>query len=269
MFKRLLSILVFLIFFNLAFAFDWKKYVVIDLGRFSEEKINQILKEANSLENREKKMEYLSEQFLGVPYKRIKIDRISENDDREYLVVDLSTVDCMTYIEYLEALSRSKDFDDFVDNLRKVRYKFGIVRYSTRNHYFTDWIDFNGYKDIGKEIAPDKAITVKKHLNFSREKGVMLKGAWIQTREFSYIPSEKFDREVISKLKTGDMVGAYAYGDKYDWLDVTHVGIIVKKGDKTYFRNASSLKRYNKVVDIPLEKYLKRVKGLVILRKKE
>jgi len=260
---------VFLVIFNLAKASDWKKYTIINLGKFSEEKINEILDKANSFKNKEKKLEFLSEQFLGVPYKRIKIERINDNDDKEYLVVDLSTVDCMTYIEYVEALSRSKNFEEFIDNLRKVRYKFGVVRYSTRNHFFTDWIEYNNYEDIGKELAPKEAIIVKKHLNYSSKKGVMLKGAWIQTRSFSYIPADRFNKDIIKKLKSGDIVGAYAYGDKYDWLDVTHVGIIVKKEGKVYFRNASSLKRYNKVVDIPLEKYLKRVKGLVILRKKE
>jgi capsule polysaccharide export protein KpsC/LpsZ len=37
-------------------------------------------------------------------------------------------------------------------------------------------------------------------------------------------------------------------------------------GKTLYFRNASSLSKYNKIVDIPLKEYLKRVRGLVILR---
>jgi len=242
-----------------------KEYeTIINLGKFSEEKINWILKKANSMNEREKKIEYISSRFLNIPYESIKFKK---EDDKEYFIIHLAGVDCMTYIEYVEALSRSKNYDEFIKNLKNVRYRDGIVSFETRNHFFTDWIEYNGYKDYAKIIAPKRAIVVKKHLNLSRTKGIVLRGAPVKVREFSYIPSNRFNKAVIKKLKTGDLVGAYAYGKRYDWLDVKHVGIIVVKNNKVYFRNASSLRRYNRVVDIPIEKYLKRVKGLVILRK--
>jgi hypothetical protein len=261
---RLIFIFLFITSFSLAVEFN-KYETIYKLGNFSKEKINWILKKANSIKDREKKIDYLSSRFLNVPYKRIKIE--NNKEDKEYLVVQLSGVDCLTYLEYVEALSKSKNFDDFVKNLRYTRYRYGLVSYETRNHFFTDWIEYNHYKDYAKILAPKKAIVVKKHLNLSKGKGIILKGVPVKIRVFSYIPSKSFDKDVISKLKTGDLVGAYAYGKKYDWLDVKHVGIIIKKGDKVYFRNASSLRKYNRVVDIPLEDYLKRVKGLVILRK--
>ncbi len=261
-------ILIFLLCFSFVFSAEFNKYeTILNLGNFSESKINWILKKANSIKDKEKRIEYISSRFLNIPYKRIKIKNRDEN--KEYLVVQLSGVDCLTYIEYVEALSKSKNFNDFIKNLRFVRYRYGLVSYETRNHFFTDWIEYNNYKDYAKILAPKKAIVVKKHLNLSKGRGVILKGVPVKIRVFSYIPSKYFDRNIINKLKTGDLVGAYAYGRKYDWLDVKHVGIIIRKGNRVYFRNASSLKRYNKVVDIPIELYLKRVKGLVILRKIE
>ena len=248
--------------------------IIYRLGKFSPERINEILAKANRINDYEKKIEFLSAQFLGVPYERLerngeKKRKLDPKKRKENLIVKLANVDCMTYIEYLEALNRSKNFDDFVNQLKNVRYKNGVVSYETRNHFFTDWIKYNGYVDYAKKLAPKRAIVVRKHINYSSKEGVMLEGVPVETRVFSYIPSHRFTKDIINKLKTGDLVGAYAWGRSRDWIDVTHVGIIVKKNGRVYFRNASSLRRYNGVVDIPLEQYLKRVKGLVILRKKE
>lgn len=242
-------------------AEDINDKTIFKLGKFSKEKINKILKKASELNNREDKIKFISSQFLNTPYKPIKL---GFKTDEEFFVVQLEGVDCMTFVEYVESMAKSKSFEEFVKNLRQFRYQNGIVKYETRNHFFTDWIDFNGYKDIGKEIGKDRAILIKKSLNYSKKRGIILKDVPIRFRAFYYIPSDNFDKSIKEKLKTGDIVGAYAYKENQDWLDVTHIGYIIKKNNKLYFRNASSLKRYNKVVDIPLDNYLKRVKGLVL-----
>ena len=216
------------------------------------------------LQTKEEKIDFISSKFLNVPYGRIKLGFKSK---KEYFVIQLKSVDCMTYVEYVENLAKSKNFNEFVKNLKNFRYQGGVIKYEKRNHFFTDWIQFNGYKDIGKEIGKDKAILVKKHLNFDKDKGIILKTVPVKNRAFYYIPSKKIDNSIKEKLKTGDIIGAFAY-DK-DWLDVTHIGYIIRKNNKLYFRNASSLKKYKKVVDIPLKDYLKRVKGIVILRKEK
>ncbi|RUM61512.1 MAG: hypothetical protein DSY59_01540, partial [Persephonella sp.] len=254
---------------------NFNKKIIINLGNFSKDRINKILSKANKISGKDekekwkRKINYISSQFLDVTYKRISLDF---KTDKEILVIQLEGVDCMTFVEYVEALAKSKDFNDFIDKLRYVRYKKGIVDYKYRNHFFTDWIDNNGYRDIGKDIAPFKAIKVEKLINFSDKRGkVILPEVEVKNRTFYYIKVKDFDKEIINKLETGDLIGSYAYGDKNDWLDVTHIGIVIKKGNRIYFRNASSLKKYNKVVDIPIEDYLRRknVKGLVILRKEK
>ena len=245
---------------------DLEGKTIFKLGKFSERKINKILKEASKLKTREEKIKFISSKFLNLPYKPIKL---GFKTDEEFFVVQLEGVDCMTFVEYVECMVNSTNFQEFVNRLRKFRYQNGIIEYKTRNHFFTDWIEFNGYKDIGRYIGGDKAVLVRKSLNFSKSKGIILKDVPIRSRMFYYIPSDKIDDEIKAKLKTGDIVGAYAYKPEQDWLDVTHLGYIIRKDGKVYFRNASSLKKYNRVVDIPLDNYLKRVKGLVILRKVE
>ena len=249
--------------FNL-YAEDIKDKTIFKLGNFSKERINQILKVSSNFNKREDKIKFISSQFLNTPYKPIKL---GFKTDEEFFVVQLEGVDCMTFVEYVETLANSKNFQEFVNNLKNFRYQNGVIKYETRNHFFTDWIEFNGYKDVGREIGKDKAILVKKSLNFSKKRGIILEDVPIRFRAFYYIPSSKIDKSIKSKLKTGDIIGAYAYKKNQDWLDVSHIGYIIKDKGKIYFRNASSLKKYNKVVDIPLDDYLKRVKGIVILRK--
>jgi len=64
----------------------------------------------------------------------------------------------MTFIEYIEALRLSNSFEDFKENLKKVRYKSGEVAFENRNHFFTDWVEFNAnvIDDATKEIGSEK-----------------------------------------------------------------------------------------------------------------
>lgn len=68
---------------------------------------------------------------------------------------------------------------------------------------------------------------------------------------------------LLQRLKTGDFVGIYS---PLDGLDVSHVGIIIRKNNKIYFRNASLLTKNRKVIDTLLETYLKNKPGIVVLR---
>lgn len=64
-------------------------------------------------------------------------------------------------------------------------------------------------------------------------------------------------------MQTGDYVGIYS---PLAGLDVSHTGIIIKKGNQVWLRNASSLKKNMKVVDTPLLSYIKTRPGIVIAR---
>jgi len=57
-------------------------------------------------------------------------------------------------------------------------------------------------------------------------------------------------------------VGVYS---ELPGLDVSHVGIIVKKG-KTFLRHASSREQCEKVIDQPLDEYIEGKAGIIILR---
>ena len=212
--------------------------------------------------NKEDLVKKLSSSFLNTPY--VAHQLIGDLHHKEILVADLQSLDCFTFIDYVEALKRAKNVSDFYNQLINIRYKNGQVSFFYRKHFFTDWA--NGSKliadDITKNLSP-KHVTVVKYLNMKNNNELYLPGIKVVKRKISYLPSDVVDEKVINQLKTGDYIGAYT---KINGLDVSHVGIFINTPEGPVFRNASSRKENMKVVDTPFADYLKRVPGIVILR---
>ncbi|MEZ0367176.1 DUF1460 domain-containing protein [Mycobacterium sp. pUA109] len=204
----------------------------------------------------------LSRQFLGTPYGANTL--IGSATEPEVLVVELQKVDCFTYADYVEALKRSRNRDQFINSLAGVRYQGGVVEFSHRKHFFTDWsaVAPAVATDVTASVSPH-AIQVTKNLNQKGAGGVYLAGLPVVSRTLSYIPSQQVDGGAVGRLRTGDYLGAYA---EDGGLDVTHVGIFIDTPGGPVFRNASSLQANNKVVDTPLHDYLHTVPGVVVLR---
>ncbi|WP_231745050.1 DUF1460 domain-containing protein [Mycobacterium sp. IS-1590] len=206
--------------------------------------------------------EVISGAFLGTPYGADTL--VGSAGEPEQLVVELSKVDCFTYADYVEALKRAGNRDEFVAALIDVRYKDGAVSFANRKHFFTDWAAATPAvaTDITTRLSA-KAIQVQKNLNQKDSGGVYLPGLPVLPRTVAYIPSAQFDDAVVSGLRTGDYIGAYA---KDGGLDVTHVGIYVETPRGPVFRNASSLPGDAEVVDTPLFDYVRTVPGVVVMR---
>ena len=206
--------------------------------------------------------ETVSRQFLGVPYGANTLT--GSATEPEQLVVELQKVDCFTYADYVEALKRAKNREEFIDSLMKVRYKDGVVGFENRKHFFTDWSVSTPAiaTDVTTSLSAN-SIQVTKNLNQKDSGGVYFPGLPIVPRTISYIPSQQVDSSVLGRLRTGDYVGAYA---EDGGLDVTHIGIFIDTPDGPVIRNASSLRANNKVVDSPLLDYLQTVPGVVVLR---
>ncbi|MEU2252502.1 DUF1460 domain-containing protein [Nocardia xishanensis] len=204
----------------------------------------------------------LSSRFLGTPYGANML--VGSATQPEQLVVDLRRVDCFTFLDYVEALSRSADRDQFVANLIETRYAGGRVDFLQRKHFFSDWSHTPriAATDITATLSP-AAVTVGKRLNAKADGGTYLPGLPVVARDLTYIPSGAVDRNVIGQLRTGDYIGAYS---DQPGLDVTHVGIFVMTPDGPVFRNASSLAANNQVVDSPLADYVRSTPGIVVLR---
>lgn len=209
-------------------------------------------------------IESVSSAFLGTPY--LANTLIGSTDTREVLVANFNGVDCFTLIDYVKALLSAKDQDEFLKNLANTRYINGDVEFLSRKHFFSDWFARSPINaiDVTKDISPD-AITVKKRLNFNAPDSEYIRGLGIVMRDINYIPGSAINEQVLSRLNSGDFVGVYT---KLEGLDVTHVGIVIKKDGHVWFRNASSLQKNMKVVDTNFMEYMKSKPGIVVLRNK-
>jgi len=204
----------------------------------------------------------LSREFLGTPYGATTL--IGSETVPEQLVVELAKVDCFTYADYIEALKRAENREEFIDELIDVRYKDGVVGFQTRKHFFTDWsAALPALATDVTDSLSDNAVQVAKNLNQKDSGGAYLPGLPMVRRTIYHIPSQYVDSGVLSRLRTGDYIGAYA---EDGGLDVTHVGIFIDGPTGPVLRNASSLSATDKVVDSPLVDYLHTVPGIVVLR---
>ncbi|MBI4826522.1 MAG: DUF1460 domain-containing protein [Nitrospirae bacterium] len=232
-----------------------------NLGRWSESELNDLICGSSKIKEAGSRIDYLSGRFIDSSYSASTLTGCHELP--EELVVNLDGVDCFTFIDYIEAMRISKSFSEFIENLKRVRYREGQVDLKSRNHFFTDWTENNSQfvRDITKEIGGRTVERSIKHLNKRDDGTIFIKGIDPVWRDISYIPSGNIDDVIIDKLKTGDYVGIYSNASG---LDVSHVGILIKAGKDIILRHASSIKR--KVVDEDFKSYVSNKAGIIVLR---
>lgn len=238
----------------------------ISLGRWNPDSLNKIILEANNIPDAGQKIGLISQIFLGIPYKNHTLK--GWIDKEEELTVNLEAVDCFTFIDYVEAMRLSGSFHSFLTNLKQIRYKKGMIRFTERKHFFTDWIEFNSdfVEDITGIIAGKKARVIEKLLNLRDDGSFFIPGIGTKKRRLVYIPSQNIDASILTQLRTGDYGGIYT---ETQGLDVSHVGIIIRTGDTTLFRHASSREQYRRVIDEDFIAYIKASRGLIVLRPRQ
>lgn len=238
---------------------------VIIPGTWTEQSLDSLIKESRRLPTIHERICFISSRFFETPYKANTL--VGSVTVKEKLVIDLSGIDCFTFLDYVLALSFSETYGDFSALVRDIRYEKGAVAYTSRNHFFTQWIKNNGgiLDYVSKQM--EGAVCEQELLNGKGANTLWLEGIPLRRTDVCFFPTAKMDSVFYASLKKGDMAGFHA---KQKGLDVTHVGIIIKTANKTFLRHASL--KYKKVVDEPLDAYLKKnpsCDGLVIARVKK
>ncbi len=199
--------------------------------------------------------------FLQIPY----VAQTLEHEAEESVVVNLRVFDCTTYIETVIALAKTVHsqvytFDNFIDKLEDLRYRGGVADgYSSRLHYFTDWLYDNENKGILRDLTVELGgVTIDKNLNFmsthrssytqlSKDENnldeiINIEKEINERGGITFIPKENID-EIASLIPNMSIV---AFSTTIGGLDVTHTGFVYNKGNHIRFIHASSAK--NKVV---------------------
>ncbi|MEQ8170477.1 MAG: N-acetylmuramoyl-L-alanine amidase-like domain-containing protein [Candidatus Eremiobacterota bacterium] len=219
--------------------------------------------------------------FLKTPYVPDTLD----NSGNEALVTNIHGLDCWTFFENTLAISRvikkgKKTFEDYKKELEFIRYRNGMRNgYTSRLHYFIDWIFDNSKKGVVKDINKDMGgIKLNKKINFMtghRESYGPLKSDEtfnklkkiekdINSRVQYYIPTEMIPK-IENKLRDGDIIGL---GTTIEGLDVTHTGYIYKIKNISHMLNASSKTEVVEISDCTLYDYLISVEkpGIIVSR---
>lgn len=220
--------------------------------------------------------------FMGTPYVAHTLET-----DKEQLVINLRELDCTTFAENCLAISktiksRNPSFEQFAIELQKIRYHDGkIDGYTSRIHYFSDWIFEKDQKKIIESVSKEIAETpYSNHVYFMSthpESYAQLKNnnelvkviaeqeKTISEREYYYIPEDKI-AELENKLMDGDIVGITT---KIKGIGISHVGILVRKAGRIHLMHASSSAKKVVVSEKTLEGYLlnsKSATGIMVAR---
>jgi hypothetical protein len=191
--------------------------------------------------------------FAGAPYMAGAL----EIKGREHVVVNLRKFDCVTFVENVVAVlwlmrSGEKTFEAFRRILEKIRYRNGRLQgYSSRLHYFSDWIHDNQRKGIVKDVTaeiggwplrrainfmtthPDLYPPLKNIVNLRRMKSIE---RTISRRSLFSIPKKALGR-FEDRICDGDLI---AITTNAGGLDVQHVGLAARVKHRIHLLHASS-----------------------------
>jgi hypothetical protein len=221
--------------------------------------------------------------FLNTPYVGKTLDKSKE----EKLVVNLHQLDCTTFAENCLALARTvkggkPSVEKFCSELEGIRYRGGkLDRYTSRLHYFSEWITDNENRHHvqsmaesmgGKVLSLNLYIMSKNPKEYPQLINDPATTAQIQTIEervsaqkFYYIPVNQFEN-IEGLVKDGDIV---TLTTSIPGIDVSHVGILLKKDGRIHLLHASSSAMKVAVSNEPFAQYLtksKKTTGIMIAR---
>lgn len=219
--------------------------------------------------------------LMDSPYVPKTLEACGKN---EKLVVNLRQFDCVTLIENCMALvhtlkSKDHSFGSFCSELKQIRYRNGnLTDYSSRLHYFTEWISNNETK--GKVINLTTAFGGKPlplRLDFMSRKAdlyppmsspdimneMKLIEQNISQRNNFYIPKSS---PVSNKIRNGDIL---CLTTTVQGIGISHVGFAFRLGEELYFLHASQTDQKVEISSEPFIKYISQhnnITGYMVVR---
>ena len=222
--------------------------------------------------------------FIKKPYKAGTL----EAPGKEKLIVNLSAFDCTTFVETVLALTRCAvagniSRHEFRKNLKSIRYCQGKINgYSSRLHYFTDWLRDNEKKqfliDASKILGgkPQRKkinfMTAHHELYAALGKKTQLAKMFVVEKNLSRKAIYIIEKVKVSaqkeKIKSGDII---AFATNQEGLDLAHVGFAFWQGQNLHLLHASGKEGCVVISKNTLAAYLKsnrKFTGIIVARPK-
>ena len=245
-----------------------------------EAKIAELKQLENPLEDNN--ITSIGKTFLGTPY----LEKTLEIGEKETLVVNLRGLDCTTFVENVLAFSllfkeNKNTFEDFANTLKTIRYRDGLLNgYSSRLHYFTEWIRNNNEKGLVKDITSELGgVEVQKSINFmgthrdlypfladdTNFNTILEVESELVKETLCVLPQDRIE-VVENKLENGDII---ALATSIKGLDVTHTGFAIRQPNGRIHLLHASLSGEVMITKRPFVEYLKKIKnntGIIVAR---
>lgn len=224
----------------------------------------------------------LGRTFLGATYTPGTL----ELEGPERLIVNLRELDCVTYVETVLAMVRilragTPDYDSYKRELVRIRYRDGVLAgYSSRLHYFSEWISNNESMGIVRDVtaqlggqpAPGPVTFMTEHAEAYRQLGdpdVAVEIGRIEEtlsgRVRHFIPQESI-AAVEREIRNGDIIAATS---TLAGLDVAHTGFAVVIGDRLHLMHAPLVGSVVELSERPLAERIQRIdtqNGIMVAR---
>lgn len=205
-----------------------------------------------------------TEGFLGTPYVLSPLGEGAGHDPDPLWRVDAA--DCLTMVEESMALALAPDDEHLVETLNHIRYE-AEPSYEGRLHVMeAQWVPVNLGKglleDVTRRYGKDATRRVSKTITAAtwKEKSGQSLGLSEPAQakgEFSFelIPADRTEA-ALATAPEGTIV-VVVRADRPRFVSrITHVAVLVQKPSGPHLRHAS--RTFKRVVDEPVEKYLKR-----------
>lgn len=220
--------------------------------------------------------------FLGTPY----VGKTLEIDASEPLVVELAGLDCTTFLENVVVMTRliqsgNLTEEAYYEELETLRYRDGVRDgYTSRLHYFTDWILENERKGIITQVSEELGGTAwQQDIDFMTSHANLypfLEGeeminelaeveAELSATQMYYLPKAEL-ASLESGIRNGDLI---AITTTVNGLDIAHVGFAIWHEGRVHLFHASSSLKKVVISEKPLADYLagnKSQSGVMICR---
>jgi len=173
-------------------------------------------------------------------------------------LMDLSRVDCVTFVEQAVALAAAPPgYEAAFALLQRIRYAGGAIDFETRNHFMVaDWIPNNPWsRDVTRELGAETAPLTR----------TISRSAFFRLVEAPEVGQDTPDRDITLHYLPSARVAAVEaalpspalimFIGKVDWLFALHCGLYLRDeaGDGLLYHASS---QEGAVVAVPLGAYL-------------
>jgi len=237
---------------------------------FDEVALQALVEEARAEEQLGRRVNVISRRFLHTPYAASPLGEGPGQPPDEDPRFSVERFDCTTYVETVVALSLAQDLQQARRLLDAIRYQGGEVSFATRKHFpMAQWIPQNVaagfFVDITRKVGGDRVRWASKRLDsevWERRRVKILPElteAQLPQGTFSIpiIPLADITA-VADKIPDGTVVTIVRENYKSVPIRVSHQGLLVRRGGRLIMRHAL-LKGYNRVIDVPLDRYVERL----------